>query len=198
MTTNLFHLTNVVKTSLNLNRKGALLMTLVLLFSLAIGNAWGGASTNMTGQSTNTAQGLVYASTSSSANPGLSDYAATSAQVSQSTSKDKYKSFYFWAKAVRGYEFDTWGDRGQNTFPNATSAGTTKLNQDPSIWNGTADVINGGNGGSASTNYTIKAYFKAATSYDITYAVPVGGSYDIAYKYLTINSSTKFAEKTDN
>ncbi len=171
---------------------------LFALLTLGISNAWGGASTNMTGQSTNTAQGLVYASTSSSANPGLSDYADTSAKVSQSTSKDKYKSFYFWAKAVRGYEFDTWGDRGATTFPNATSAGTTKLNQDPSIWNGTADVINGGNGGSASTNYTIKAYFKAATGYDITYAVPVGGSYDISYKYLTINSSTKFAEHTDN
>lgn len=184
------------KANLNLFRFAAMVVVLLL----GIGNAWAGSSptTNMTGTSTNTGQGLVYASTSSTANPRLSNYAATSDKVSQSTSKGKYKSFYFWAKAVRGYEFDTWGDRGTNTFPNATSDSKTKLNQDPSIWNGTADVINGGNGGSASTNYTIKAYFKAATSYDITYAVPVGGSYDIAYKYLTINSSTKFAEKTDN
>ena len=85
MTTNLFHSTNftmkivdnrtsTVKKKLNLNRKGALLMSLALLFSLAIGNAWAGSShSTHNGKVTfynATGNGTVYLSTASGSNTG--------------------------------------------------------------------------------------------------------------------------------
>ena len=119
MTTNLFRLTNVVKTSLNLNRIGALLMSLVLLFSLAIGNAW--ASTSKT----------YYAKMTVAANPtgGGTVYVGSSGNTSQtssgsSTGSSTSVSFNIYATANTGYKFKSWSGSGI-TFGSATTANTT-------------------------------------------------------------------------
>ena len=153
----------------------------------------------------NTADGLVYMTKTNKANPALSAYKEISDDVSQSTGKNGVATFYAWAKPVRGREFSKWAGpdggythNGNGGWSGQNSGNTKQLNTDHDHWDGVNDTIQGGNGGSASTNFTICAFFEAAPSYDVTYAVPVGGSYNISYKYLSINSSTKFEEKTDN
>ena len=187
---------------LNLNRKGAFLMTLVLL-TLGIGNAWAGASTTMRTKSMNTANGLVYMTKGTNAAPALSAYKAQSDDVSQSTSSGGVADFIAWAKPVRGWEFQKWAGpdgnythNGNGGWSGQNSSGKTKLNTDHDHWDGVHDTIQGGNGGQASTNFTICAFFKEAQGYDITYAIPVGGSYDITYEYIIINSSTQLEEHT--
>ena len=205
--------TNLSK-SMNLIRRGSgerkflfryAAMVLVLLM-LGVGNAWAGSSptTTMRTKSMNTADGLVYMTKSTTAAPELTAYKAVSDDVSQSTSKNGVKDFIAWAKPVRGKKFSTWASSkgtyvSGDAWPAANSGGTKQLNTDHDHWDGVHDTIQGGNGGSASTDYTICAFFVEAPSYDITYAVPVGGSYNINYKYIYYDSSSgQLKEKTDD
>lgn len=180
-------------------------LLVMLLFILGTGNAWGGASTKMRTKSSNSAAGLVYMTKGTIAEPALNAYKVQSSDVSQSTSSGGIANFIAWAKPVRGQKFKTWADAngkytmtGAGGWPSTNSNSQIKLNTDPSKWDGVHDTIQGGNGGQASTDYTIYAYFEQDDAYNITYAVPVGGSYSISYKYLIINSSTAFEYKTDN
>ena len=182
----------------------SLILTMAVI--LGIGNAWATGSsptTTMRTKSMNTADGLVYMTKTNNANPGLSAYKEISDDVSQSTSKNGVATFYAWAKPVRGKKFSTWASSkgtyvSTDAWPAANSGGTKQLNTDHDHWDGKNDTIQGGNGGSASTDYTICAFFEAAPSYDVTYAVPVGGSYNISYKYIIVNSSTQLQETTVN
>ena len=178
------------------------LMVLILL-TLGVGNAWGsGAKSNMAIVSADTGQGLVYMKVkqnSTPSDPGLSDYVernpSGTGYTEVGSSINAIKTTYFWAKPARGYKFKAYS--GYQTKPASSSgSGTVNAAAVQATWDGVCDKIETTNGGGQSTNVLITASFEPATSYNITYAVPVGGSYNISYKYLTINSSKKFEEKT--
>lgn len=184
-----------------------LLRNVAILFAfliLGVGNAWGGAKSNMAIVSADTGQGLVYMKVkqnSTPSNPGLSDYVernpSGSGYTEVGSGMSAIKTTYFWAKPARGYKFKAYS--GYQTKPASSSgSGTVNAASVQATWDGVCDLIETTNGGGQSTNVLITASFEPATSYNITYAVPVGGSYSISYKYLTINSSKKFEEKTDN
>lgn len=168
----------------------------MLLFTLGIGNAWAGKA-QVRAKSADAAQGLVYAAKDKPSSVALSNYVeycpSSSTWIVAGTNSGPHNC-YFYAKAVRGKKFKAWSG-----FPDKTTGslnGGVDINNGP--WTGNGDNIQQTAGGGQSTETVVTATFEAATSYSITYAVPVGGSYSISYKYLTINSSKKFAEKTDN
>ena len=103
-----FNKTNFTKMKkLNLNRKGALLMTLVLLFSLGIGNVWaGGGSSNYyaslkINQSGPTGAGSVYVANSNS-KPSSAN-AGTAVTSTATTSSGGNVTMYWWVDINPGY-----------------------------------------------------------------------------------------------
>lgn len=188
-----------------------ILRVLMVLLALPMAwvSAWAGSSSsaksNMAIVSADTGQGLVYMKVkqnSTPSNPNLSAYVGRSpegtgyTEVGSSTSA--IKTTYFWAKPARGYKFKAYS--GYQTAPASSTVGSGTVNAADvrATWDGVCDKIETTNGGGQSTDVLITASFEPVTSYNITYAVPVGGSYNISYNYLTINSSKKFEEKTDN
>ena len=139
MATNLFHLTNVVKTSLNLNRTTRRVALIGLFISLAIGNAWAGhggphygnaqakVSTNSTGK------GQVYAGLATTNSPSWNNTESTSATYDCSTNNntDSYTAYFYAQVTANGYYFKGWSTSddgtivtGSNTSPWSTTLST--------------------------------------------------------------------------
>ncbi|MBR1808478.1 MAG: InlB B-repeat-containing protein, partial [Paludibacteraceae bacterium] len=128
-----------------------------------------------------TGKGLVYASTSTTAPTADSQYATTSEAEAQSSDlggSSETKEYYAWAKPARGYAFDKWTITSSNSNNGVNP--TSSMTQNCVTVTMTSNVKNGTNTGTA------EASWKAATSYTVTYGVPVDGSYSAAYSYTTI------------
>ena len=231
MRTNLFESINLVRrgsgADLNLFRYVA--MVLVLL-TLGIGNAWAGDSSKkddpehsstgayMSAKTNSNAEGLVYISTSSSANPGVSDYYAY-APIGTKKGTDNTKDIeadrchvkagnyegphatYYWAKPMRGYRFDAWegmwvkSSRG-NYNPINTST-TTNGYTDVANWDGVKDIVYATAGLTQCTYTRVTAKFAKLGTSKVTYVRPVGPSYTVSYSYLEPEEISRTYEWTD-
>ena len=107
MRTNLFvQTTNVVKTSSNLNRvSGRLLIALMLLFSLAIGNAWGNSNYYSKVTLSKTGNGKVYCQKGGT-NGTWTENGTTSDADSQSSAPTH--TWYIKAEPDEGWAFKEW------------------------------------------------------------------------------------------
>ena len=183
----------------NLNHNGLRAMLVMLLFVLGIGEMWALGSSYVKTETAAPAEGLVYCSKSSSANPSQSDYkryypggSATgkgneACYVNLGSAKSGVY-IYCWAKPARGYEFDHWDGYEKGYLPYGDQNKSKKLDIDS--WNGVKDQMVGTCGNGESTYKQHQAYFKPATSYTITYTPPVGGSYSVSYSYLETRQTT--------
>lgn len=166
-------------------------MTLVLLFSLGIGNAWAGGAnyySAITASSSATAKGLVYAATSNTEG-AIGDYTNSTTATSDDLGKSTAGDLYVWAKAARSYEFNGWtlGGQGNPSFTNSTNSMSTAA---------VISVTSPGGDNTATNTATASAAFKDATAYTLTFKRPENfGGYTAEYANYTI-SNNKFVDYT--
>lgn len=194
------------------------LSLLLCFFFAAVSQIWASGKQYMSATTADPAQGLVYMqknNASSIADGSFKRYSPGGSLVSSSSSNTTASNncytltgttgcgsgnMYFWARPARGYVFKSW--TGYAAHPASSTGGcNTSDNINPGPWTGTADLIHGTAGGSASTWVRCIASFTPATKYTITYQIPVGGSYAVNYSYLktqengtdgTTNNATEY------
>lgn len=111
--------------SSNINHRGGwVLACLVLLFSLAVGNAWGG-TTYYTGVnvSVKTGAGTVYVNTASPATSGSSTTNSTAANK-QNSGSTQDQTYYISAVPNTDYRFSSWELSGWQSSPSSSTATT--------------------------------------------------------------------------
>lgn len=220
MTTNFNLRTNLIMRRGDLNHiSGQVFASIVMLFSLAIGNVWAGGTHYVSATTADPAQGLVYLSTSNQSNVADSNFKNSQPGGLLVSTKDNNTSTtnacyitgngsgcsmsneFYWARPSRGYEFNgSWGTRG-TTYPHQPASETGGCTQNDQAnhgpWTGTADVIQSTAGGNQATWIRPTAYFKQATKYAVTYAVPEGGNYTVHYEYRkSYNTGTTESDGT--
>ncbi|MBQ0153730.1 MAG: hypothetical protein KBS70_02975 [Bacteroidales bacterium] len=117
-------------------------------------------------------KGYVYLATATTGPSSDTDYKASLA-VSNSSS-NKSQTYYAWAKAARGYKFNSW-----------TGTGVTASSK--SGYYGLA-VSASSETSSNPTLFTATANWTELPTYNITFLAPENGSYSVAYSNITDNS----------
>ena len=231
MRTNLLKSINLVRrgsrANLNLFRYTAMV---IILLMLGVSDAWAGGSTKkddpehtsngayMSAKTNSNAEGLVYISTSSSANPGVSDYYAY-APIGMATAATNTKSIeavkchvkagsmegphatYYWAKPMRGYRFDKWTGMltksSRSNYNPINTIETTNGYTDVANWDGVKDIVYASAGLTQCTYTRVTANFAKLGTSMVTYVRPVGSSYTVSYSYLEPEEITRTYEWTD-
>lgn len=117
-------------------------------------------------------KGYVYLATATTGPSSDTDYKASLA-VSNSSS-NKSQTYYAWAKAARGYKFNSWTGTGVTA---SSKSGYSTLSVSASSENS-----------SNPTSFTATANWTELSTYTITFLAPENGSYSVAYSNVTDNS----------
>ena len=173
--------------------------SLFFMLTIGVSDVYGDYNTWLRASTDDTGKGLVYASSNHDQTPADDAYGALVMSDCVQGSNGAKQTFYGWAKPARGYAFATWtaykyyGDDAKASEGNASFPSPKQVT-------GVGDLIyaaswSGGAGDDAARS--VKASWKAATSYNVVYKEPVGGSYTVDYSYVTVNSSAKFETSTE-